>query len=221
MESLSAFWKKVSWADCIRKGGRVAHAKVGWLGETTTDTHQISFICHAHKKYIITSSDLQVTVQSHIMKVVLTKKLKLWLSEYSTAGVTKFHTNYLMIYSYFFSLWSLVGGWMHSEPAALIHGSCTREHHMTHALHGSYHITVAYSCLAGLWSQYYKPVCPWRERLRDNEAAAGINANRVNAVECHTVLAHTFFVSTCRSRTAWPYIRILRLDCLCTCSIIC
>lgn len=95
------------------------------------------------------------------------------------------------------------------------------EHRITHALHGSYHITVAYSCLAALWSQYYKPVCPWREKLRDNEAAAGINANRVNDVECHTVLVHTFFVSTCRSRTAWPYIRILRLDCLCTCNIIC
>lgn len=91
---------------------------------------------------------------------------------------------------------------MHSEPAALIHGSYTWEHHITHALHGNYHTSVAYSCLAALRSQYYKPVCPWRERLRDNEAAAGINANRVNDVECHTVLVDTFFVSTCRSRTA-------------------
>lgn len=43
IESLSAFWKKVSWADCIRKGGRAAHAKVGRERPVQTPTRYLSF----------------------------------------------------------------------------------------------------------------------------------------------------------------------------------
>lgn len=190
MESLSAFWKKASWADCIRKGK--SGSCLGWRDQCRHSPD----IFHLPRSQEIYHHQLwprswQVTEHTYHNGCAYKEII------YGTACVTRFYyndTSYLMIWTYLLSLGSLVGGWVHSEPAALIHGSCAREHHITHTPHGSCYITVAYSCLAALWSQYYKPACPWRERLRDNGEAVEINASCVNAVECHTISLHAYLL---------------------------